>query len=125
MPSASTTIAPVPSAEPASATASNVSGTSRQSGPRKFVDAPPGCTPPTAAPSRTPPASSITSPTVVPAGTQNTPGASTWPETEKNFSPLPPLTPCAFHQSAPRSRMIGTAANVSTLFISVGMPCRP
>ena len=61
----------------------------------------------------------------MPAGTQNTPGCSTWPETEKNFSPAPPLTPWSFHHCAPRSRMIGTEANVSTLFISVGRPCRP
>ena len=33
--------------------------------------------------------------------------------------------PCSFHQSAPRSRMIGTSANVSTEFISVGLPQRP
>jgi hypothetical protein len=120
VPSASTTIAPVPRAEPAFAIASNVSGRSTQSGPRKFVDAPPGCTAATSAPSRTPPASAIRSETSEPAGTQNTPGASTWPESEKNFNPSPPLTPWAFHHAAPRSRMIGTAANVSTLFISVG-----
>ena len=61
----------------------------------------------------------------MPAGTQNTPGCSTCPETEKNFSPAPPLTPWSFHHCAPRSRMTGTDANVSTLFISVGRPCSP
>ena len=100
MPSASTTIAPVPSAEPASATASNVSGRSQQSGPRKFVDAPPGCTAPSAgAVAHAAGERDHARATVVPAGTQNTPGRSTWPETEKNFRPgaavdalvLPPL----------------------------------
>ena len=80
---------------------------------------------PPPAPSRTPPASAITSTTSVPAGTQNTPGCSTCPETEKNFNPPPPLTPCSFHHPAPRSRMTGTAAKVSTLFINVGRPCSP
>ena len=103
VPSASTTIAPVPSAEPASAIASNVSGRSTHSGPRKFVDAPPGCTAADRgavahAAGERDHAREIS----VPAGTQNTPGCSTWPETEKNFSPAPPLTPWAFHHWAPR-----------------------
>ena len=67
---------------------------------------------------------------MVPIGTQYTPGRSTWPETAKNFRPVwvaPVLdgAPWAFHQSAPRSAMTGTCANVSTEFISVGLPCRP
>ena len=33
--------------------------------------------------------------------------------------------PCCFHQPAPRLAMTGTCANVSTEFISVGLPHRP
>ena len=62
---------------------------------------------------------------MVPIGTQYTPGFSTWPDTAKNFSPVPPFTPCDFHHSAPRSAITGTWANVSTEFISVGLPHRP
>ena len=61
----------------------------------------------------------------MPIGTQYTPGRSTWPDTAKNFSPVPPPVPCAFHQSAPFATMTGTCANVSTEFISVGWPHRP
>jgi hypothetical protein len=62
---------------------------------------------------------------VVPIGTQYTSGFSTWPDTAKNFSPVPPFTPWDFHQSAPRSAITGTWANVSTEFMSVGLPQSP
>ena len=72
-------------------------------GPRKFDDAPPGWNAEQLAARRcTPPASSISSRAVVPIGTQYTSGFSTCPDTAKNFSPVPPLTPWAFHHSAPR-----------------------
>jgi hypothetical protein len=60
----------------------------------KLDDAPPGCTAPTAAPSSTPPAVSINSRTVVPIGTQYTPGFCTCPETAKNFQPTDSPMPC-------------------------------
>ena len=125
VPAAITITAPEPSIEPASWSGFQSSGTSSCPGPRKFDEAPPGWMAPTSRPSVTPPASSIRSRAVEPARTQYTSGRSTWPETAKNFSPVAPLTPCSFHHSAPRSRMIGTSANVSTEFISVGLPHRP
>ena len=70
VPSASTTSAPDPSIVPFSAAAPKSSGMSSLSGPMKFDDAPPGCTAPTSRPPLTPPASSISSRTVVPIGTQ-------------------------------------------------------
>ena len=96
----------------------------------KLEEAPPGWMAPSGRPPDTPPARSSSSRAVVPIGTQYTPGRSTWPETAKNFSPacsspFLPGRPCAFHQAAPRSAMTGTCANVSTEFISVGLPCRP
>ena len=47
------------------------------------------------------------------------------PDTAKNFRPTLSLTPWSFHHCAPRCRMTGIAANVSTEFISVGLPHRP
>ena len=125
VPSATTVSAPEPSIEPASWSGFQSSGTSRCSGPRKFDDAPPGWNAPTSRPSMTPPASSMRSRVVAPALTQYTAGCCTWPDTAKNFRPLAPLMPCSFHQSAPRSRMIGTSAKVSTEFIRVGLPQSP
>ncbi len=125
VPSAMTTSAPEPSIDPAAASVLKSSGTSSWPGPRKFEDAPPGWIAPTARPPLTPPASSSRSAAVLPIGTQYTPGRSTCPETAKNFRPVPPSAPCRFHQSAPRCRMTGTCANVSTEFISVGWPHRP
>jgi hypothetical protein len=63
--------------------------------------------------------------TVVPIGTQYTPGFSTCPETAKNFQPTESPMPCEPHHRAPRCRITGTSANVSTELISVGRPCSP
>ena len=65
-----TTSAPDPSIEPAFGSASKSSGTSSASGPRKFDEAPPGCTAPSRPLPVTPPAASMSPPTVVPSGTQ-------------------------------------------------------
>ena len=61
----------------------------------------------------------------MPIGTQYTSGRSTWPETAKNLRPVASPAPWSFHHSAPRSTMIGTWANVSTEFMSVGLPHSP
>jgi hypothetical protein len=63
--------------EPAAASVSKSSGTSNWSGVRKFDDAPPGCTAASLVPPDTPPAWSSRARTVVPIGTQYTPGSST------------------------------------------------
>ena len=70
VPSAITTTAPEPSIEPAAASVSKSSAASRSSGPRKFEDAPPGCTAASGCPPATPPARSSRARTVVPIGTQ-------------------------------------------------------
>src|SRR5262245_234228 len=55
------------------------------------------------------------------------PGLSTWPQTEKSLVPvllgLERQSP--LYQAAPRVRMWGTAASVSTLLIVVGIPKSP
>src|SRR5262249_13681567 len=112
VPSAITTSPPEPSIDPASPSAARSSGTSSWTGPRKFDDAPPGWNAATFLPPDTPPASSSNCRTVVPIGTQYTPGCSTCPETAKNFRPELGPVPCAFHQDAPRLAMTGTCANV-------------
>ena len=125
VPSAMTTIAPDPSMEPASCSVPKSSSTSSWSGPMKLEDAPPGWMAPRRLPPATPPARSSSSRALVPIATQYTPGRSTWPETAKNFRPAWSPRPCAFHHGAPLSAMTGTWANVSTEFISVGLPYRP
>ena len=110
---------------PFSAAAPKSSGMSSLSGPMKFDDAPPGCTAPTFRPPLTPPASSITSRTVVPIGTQYTSGRSTCPDTAKNFHPTESPAPWSAHHCAPRCTITGTSARVSTELISVGRPCSP
>ena len=42
-----------------------------------------------------------------------------------NLSPAAPFLPCALNHSGPLARIDGTITNVSTLLMTVGLPCRP
>ena len=49
-------------------------------------------------------------------------GLLTWPEMQKSFVPALFLRPKLENQSAPRRRMVGATATVSTLVTVVGHP---
>jgi hypothetical protein len=125
VPSATTTSAAEPSMLPASVIESKSISTSVIVAGINRELAPPGAKALSDRPSLTPPAISINSATVVPIGISNTSGRSMCPETPMNLRPEWPRTPCPFHQSAPRLRIAGTIAKVSTLLISVGFDHRP
>src|SRR5919204_2932181 len=117
--------AAVPSSDPALATSSKSSGTSRCSAVRNGVDEPPGVKNFSVRPFGIPPARSSSSRRVVPSGTSYCPGRTTCPDSEKIFGPGDFGVPIDRHQSAPPSTMYGTLAIVSTLLITVGQEYSP
>ncbi len=62
---------------------------------------------------------------MVPIGTSTRPVFCTLPTRLKTLVPLEPSVPMLANQSAPRSMMTGTLAQVSTLLMLVGLPQRP
>ena len=68
---------------------------------------------------------SISSRTVVLSITSKTPGRFTVPERHTSRVPPDLSVPSLANQSAPFSKMAGTAASVSTLFTTVGQPKSP
>ncbi len=68
-----------------------------------------------------PPMSKTISRSVIPIGTSTRPVLLILPTREKIFVPLLPSVPIEAYQSAPRSMMNGTFAQVSTLFRFVGL----
>jgi len=80
--SSKTMSAVVPSMEPAAATESKSSGTSRCSGVKYGVEEPPGVQNFSWCPGRTPPAISSSSRIVVPMGASYWPGRTTRPDSE-------------------------------------------
>src|SRR5579885_1037079 len=89
------------------------------------IDEPPGITPFSLWPLRTPPAISSNSGKGVPSGISKLPGLLTWPLTEKILGPALLGLPRFKNQSAPRRTIAGTDAKVSVLLIVVGRPYRP
>src|SRR3990167_947002 len=74
---------------------------------------------------RMPPANANKSLNGVPSGTSKLPGLFTCPVTEKILQPPLFGLPNFKNQSAPRSKITGTDAYVSTLLIVVGLPYNP
>ena len=62
---------------------------------------------------------------LVPIGTSTRPVRRTAPERENTLVPLLVSVPIAANHSAPRRRIAGTTARVSTLLIRVGAPQSP
>src|SRR5690348_8684881 len=89
------------------------------------MDEPPGITPLSLWPLRTPPAISSNSENGVPRRISKLPGLLTWPDTEKIFGPPLLGLPRLRNQSAPRRRIAGADAKVSVLLIVVGRPYKP
>ena len=89
-------------------------------------EGPPICTALNAAsPLMPPPISKITSFSVVPIGTSISPVCFTLPVSANAFVPGLFSGPMLLNQSAPSIMIIGTLANVSTLFNTVGFPNNP
>ena len=84
------------------------------------VDDPPGVQNLSRWPSRTPPAMSSSSRSVIPNGASYCPGRVTWPEREKSPKPAELSVPMDRNQSAPPAMIEGIAAIVSTLLTTVG-----
>src|SRR5512144_2481391 len=72
-----------------------------------------------------PPISSTISRIVIPIGTSIKPPRFTLPTSEKTFVPFDFAVPRAAKASAPRRKIHGRQARVSTLLIKVGLPQRP
>ena len=111
----------MPSWDPAAATDSKSSGTSRCWSVRIPADDPPAVQNFSRCPARIPPARSSSSRSVVPSGASNVPGVVTWPERLKMAWPLDFSVPMAANQSAPLRMIAGTLAIDSTLFTFVGL----
>jgi hypothetical protein len=111
--------------EPASCSVPKSSSTSSWSGPMKLEDAPPGWMAPRRLPARDPAgqveqfACAGAHRDAVHAGPFHV------ARDGEEFQARMVAPPCAFHHGAPLAAMTGTWANVSTEFISVGLPCRP
>jgi len=58
-------------------------------------------------------------------GTSARPVRRTMPDSAKTFVPLLPWVPIEANQSAPRSRISGRFASISTLLMTMGLPKRP
>jgi len=87
---------------------------------------PPGITAFSALPPRMPPQGpSISSCSRKPVSISNTPGLFTCPDTHHSRAPGSSLQPSPAYQAAPRFRMTGMFAMVSTLLMIVGQPNRP
>ena len=123
--SSRTRTTPEPSVVPAARAPSNVSGTSRSSGPRKPPAAPPISTACSGRPPGTPPARSSTSRSVAPKRTSYVPGRATWPERQRSFVPVEPSVPTSANAGPEPSTTSSTLTSVSTLFTTVGFPKRP
>src|SRR6185437_7082941 len=89
------------------------------------IDEPPGITPFSLWPLRTPPAICSSSENGVPRRTSKLPGRLTWPVTEKIFGPPLLGLPRLRNQSAPLRNIAGAEAKVSVLLIVVGRPYQP
>src|SRR5437660_10280552 len=89
------------------------------------VEEPPGVQNLSRCPARTPPASSSSSPSVMPSGASYCPGRVTCPDSEKMPNPLDLSVPIPANQSAPLATMEGTLAIVSTLLTTVGQAYSP
>ena len=72
-----------------------------------------------------PPMSKMISRSVMPMGTSTSPVLLTLPTRLKTLVPFEPSVPMEANQSAPRSMMAGTLAQVSTLLSVVGLSQRP
>src|SRR5256885_16262246 len=111
--------------DPAAATDSKSSGTSRCWSVRIGVDEPPGVQNFSWCPARIPPARSSSSRSVMPSGASYWPGGVTCLDSEKMAEPFDFSVPRPANQSAPLPTMDGTLAMDSTDLITVQQGYRP